>query len=81
MYNEKFCLENYLVTLKHHERVIMARFRCSSLSLPIEMGRRNSIPRSDRICAHCNLEIGDEYHYIFVCPTLNDHRKRFIPIY
>ena len=34
------------------------------------------------ICQLCNLEcMGDEFHYLFICPAFKDDRSKFIPVY
>jgi hypothetical protein len=35
--------------------------------MPIETGRWQNISRGDRICHVCREEVGDEYHYLFLC--------------
>jgi hypothetical protein len=35
--------------------------------MPIETGRWQNISREDRICHVCREEVGDEYHYLFLC--------------
>ena len=51
--------------------------------LPIETGRRHNISRENRICALCNYEIGDEFHYLFNCKDTEktNCRKTLIPKY
>lgn len=45
--------------------------------LPIEIGRWQNIPIQDRKCNICN-DIGDEFHYLFVCPEFENDRKIYI---
>jgi hypothetical protein len=45
--------------------------------LPIEIGRWQNIPTQDCKCNICN-DIGDEFHYLFVCPELENDRKIYI---
>ena len=53
----------------------------------IETGRHKNIPRDQRICPMCKLQFGqnsdieDEYHFILICPTYRDLRKKFIKKY
>ena len=35
--------------------------------LPIETGRWANILKQNRKCHLCNLEIGNEFHYLFIC--------------
>ena len=45
------------------------KFRVGSHNLPIEKGRWCRKPRNERLCKTCGI-LGDEAHYIFVCPTI-----------
>ena len=56
-------------------------FRTRKHKLPIETGRWNGIARADRNCSLCQLDIGDEYHYIMSCKYFNTERKRLIKRY
>lgn len=55
------------------------RFRTSNHKLPIETGRWNNVPRNQRFCNLCKNNIGDEYHYIMICPELKEYRKAYLP--
>ena len=71
-----------MITLlpKHYLPII--KIRTSNHHLPIETGRWNNILRNLRKCTFCNRnELGDEYHYLFVCEFFNDSRLKFIPKY
>ena len=48
--------------------------------LPVESLRYLNIDYEKRICPHCHLEIGDEYHYLFKCPKFQVKRNK-LPIY
>ena len=44
--------------------------------MPVNRLRYQNIPRYDRKCEKCDLnEIGDEFHYLFVCPFLTIPEK------
>jgi len=65
-----FGLENYLLLDKNIYTPIL-KFRTSNHKLPVETGRWRSIDFKNRICPLCNMsDPGDEYHYIFICPTI-----------
>ena len=52
----------------------------SNHRLPIELGRYNEIVRKDRLCTLCQSnDIGDEYHYLFICPFVKSSRDKYIP--
>jgi len=58
----------------------MLRFRSSNHNLPIETGRYINVERKDRICQLCTShDIGDEYHYLFICSNFKEDRDNFIP--
>lgn len=56
---------------------ILIRFLTRNHRLPIEKGRWQNVQFSERKCTVCN-EVGDEYHYIFLCPTFEEIRLRYI---
>jgi hypothetical protein len=75
-----FTFRKYLCTDIFMDNVItLARFRTSNHKLPIETGRWNNIPRDQRICHLCGLEMGDEYHYIMKCSVFNESRRLYVP--
>jgi hypothetical protein len=41
------------------------------------------ILKQNRKCHLCNLEIGNEFHYLFICsyPQISEIRNKFIPEY
>lgn len=60
------------------------RFRLGCHELPIVIGRRTGVPRSESLCTCCSLgEVGDERHLVFVCPAVqhirDKHRHLFTP--
>ena len=82
-FKEKFCFEKYLIKLPENSRIWITKLRTSNLKIPIETGRWHNIPVNERICHKCNENIGDEFHYMFVCksPDLLFLREKFIPKY
>jgi hypothetical protein len=46
--------------------------------LPIECGRWKHLERENRKCNLCNSDIGDEFHYILMCPFFENERKTYI---
>ena len=52
----------------HEHRSIVAKFRISAHVLPIELGRMQQKPRSQRTCTFCaDTPLGDEAHFILRC--------------
>ena len=79
---DHFCLQFYLckpipVICKKQ----ICKIRLSSHNLFIESGRSQNIPRSERICQLCNLDIEDEFHFVLKCPVYCDLRKKYIKQY
>ena len=54
------------------------KFRTRNHMLPVETGRWRRIPRENRKCHLCHLDIGDEYHYLINCNFLNNLRRQYI---
>ena len=49
-------------------RILLSQFRISAHDLEIEKGRHRNIPRSERKCKLCNLNVVEnEYHFLLVC--------------
>ena len=66
------------MTLKFRHN--LARFRCSSHKLGIEIGRHSGIDRENRICLYCFNKyrlriIEDEYHVFFSCSKYRNIRS------
>ena len=48
--------------------------------LPVNVQRYEGIDRQDRLCRKCDLkDVGDEFHYLFVCPFFNKKRNELLP--
>ena len=59
MFESKFEFEKYLTQTSTILRKFLIRFRSRNHKLPIEVGRWRRIPRENRKCRLCNLDIGD----------------------
>ena len=75
------CLEKYLTNLPDQLKISLCKFRCSTHLLPIEKGRHLGIPRNERLCELCKDDLGDEYHYLFICPSFLISRKKYLAPY
>ena len=73
--------EKYLdVVANYSDRSSLTQLRISSHRLEIELGRRNNIPRPERICKYClhnNLpnNIESESHFISECDLFTKARE------
>jgi hypothetical protein len=82
MYKPNFGQDAYFTLLPKECMITLLKFRTTNNALPVNKLRYNNIARADRICTKCNLnDIGDEFHYLFVCPCLTDYRKKYLPQY
>ena len=81
MYKSAPNLSIYLLMLPSRQRTSLCRFRCRSHRLPVCARRFNKeAPESSMRCTLCNSnDVGDEFHYIFVCNAFKAERARFIP--
>ena len=71
--------ETYLTELPIHLAINLFRFRTSNHKLPVETGRWQGIPQSERKCTKCNANrIGDEMHYLLGCTYFSTSRKKFL---
>ena len=69
----------HLRELNMEQAAVLTRFRLANHSLPIETGRWNGTPRSERLCQHCGV-LGDEHHHVFVCDLFSDLRVNMQPL-
>ena len=61
-----------------HLAICILKFQTSNHKLPVETGRWQQIPFTERHCPYCVRELGDEFHYLFVCPKFRKEREQFI---
>ena len=78
LFKTKFCFEKYLVNVPANFRKYLVKFRTRNHMLPVETGRWRRIPRENRKCHLCHLDVGDEYHYVLTCNFLNNLRRLYI---
>ena len=75
-------LEKFIIDLPKKYRICISKFRCENHRLPIVTGRYQNVERSNRICNLCQSRlIGDEFHYLFVCPAFSTDRKLYLDTY
>ena len=79
-----FKQEKYLDLPNRSDRINLCRFRCRNTKIPVVTGgfsNRNNpaTPYENRLCETCDMNvIGDEYHYILVCPTFHEQRINYL---
>ena len=79
LFKQEIKLENYIFTLNGPLLFAMIRFRTANHKMPIETGRWNQIDLPERKCQLCDKnDLGDEYHYLFICPFFRNERAIFI---
>ena len=82
MYKSVLCMEDYLVVLPYYDRKNIAKFRCRSNYLPVNVPKYSyeDVNDDDTKCPLCHKrEVGDEFHYLFVCPFFGYYREKLIP--
>ena len=63
-------------------KVALTKFRLSSHTFEIETGRYHNIPRSERKCKFCPMNvIENEFHFLLACPLYNDLRRKYFKPY
>ena len=80
IFKTDICFEEYFNILNIRDLITLCKFRTLNHSLPIEKGRWHNIEREERKCTICDMSVvGDEYHYIMECPSLENQTKNYIP--
>jgi hypothetical protein len=83
-FKSHFIIEPYLLRLKPIHIMFITKLRLSNIKFPIDTGRWRNIPRANRLCSKCTIRmIGDEFHYLFICPCkeIVEIQNKFIPNY
>ena len=74
-----FGFEQYLLIHECKYRIQITKCRCRNTKLPIKTCTYND---TTNICTLCDMNcIGDEYHYLFVCPNVKYERELYIKKY
>ncbi|MES9880523.1 MAG: reverse transcriptase family protein [Sedimenticola sp.] len=82
LFKENTKFENYFKILPRSLYLKLVKFRTSNHKLPVETGRWSNIEYGDRKCNICNTnDIGDEFHYLFICSSLSEERKKYLDTY
>ena len=76
------CLDYLDFIYEKKFKTAFTKFRLSSHDLAIERGRYENIPRDERICKNCNLNmVENEFHFLLVCPKYRDLRRKYLKRY
>ena len=81
IFKTNFEQSEYLRNLPNSLCKTLIRFRTRNHKLPVETGRWRSIALNERLCQHCQSDIGDEYHYLLVCDYFKAVRRKYIKHY
>ena len=83
LFKQDLNFENYLIKLDRKHCSSLLKFRLSNHRLPVEAGRWENTPLvEDRKCTLCSKhDIGDEFHYLFVCDNFISDRKKYLSSY
>ena len=77
-----FGFEKYLTISDPKQRNNICKFRTTNHKLPIVTGRFNNVERAHRLCNLCDeMELGDEFHYLFNCTHFINERALYIKPY
>ena len=80
----KPALQNYLKKMPPNIWIPLVKLRTANHKFPIEIYSWNILYRekSKRLCSLCTLnEVGDEYHYLMICPIFKEAREEFLAKY
>ena len=82
LFKDNIGLESYLTKLDGANLLNMFKFRTCNHRFPVEVGRWDDTDLDSRKCELClKNDIGDNFHYLLICPAFENHRKRFISPY
>ena len=78
IFKQELVLEDYLLKLEAGDRISLCKFRCGNHRLPVANCRY--LPDQPMgVCPLCKITVQcDEFHYVLVCPILNDIRTLYV---
>ena len=80
MIKSNFTQSPYMSRLVSNCIIPITRFITTNNKLPINVLRFENIERRERFCTKCNsIDIGDEFHCLFICPYFSQKRKELLP--
>ena len=79
LFKDNFGFEKYLTILPTKLALSMTKFRTLNHKMPIQKGRMMNVNRDERYCSKCmKRDLGDEFHYLFVCDFFANERKELL---
>ena len=82
IFKDSLVFETYFNILDKSLSNIFLRFRIANHFLPIETGRWSNILYQNRKCIYCDTnDVGDEFHYLFICTKCSEERHKYIHKY
>ena len=74
-FKESMTIVKPLSTMSKYISIVLYRFRCSNMPFPSNYHISNNISQE---CHLCGAEVGDEFHFILICPRLHNERNAYI---
>ena len=81
IFKESINLEEYFLKPPPKLYTSLAKFRTANHRFPCEVLRWQNIELSERRCHLCDDDVGDEMHYLLICPFFSDERPKYIKRY
>jgi len=81
MFKTDHRMESNLVILEKRHVEVIHKFRCANFPLPVHKKPSHTHLQASNECPLCKNDVGDEFHYLFICPVLNASRKELLPKY
>ena len=78
IFKQHLNFEMYIIKIPFSTRLYFSKFRCKNNKLPINKYRDDN-KNVDKTCQLCNSgDVGDEFHYLFMCNYFNNERKLYL---
>jgi hypothetical protein len=78
VFKTDLCFEKYIWSLNYKERSDLAKFRCGYYKLPVYQNVSSNVVT----CSLCSqVDVGDEFHYLFKCSALSQFRTLYLKKY
>ena len=80
MFKPSFGADPYYLALPQNLVISLMKFRTTNNNLPVNKLQYIDTPWHERLCVKCDTrDIGDEFHYLFVCPFFDVIRRQYLP--